>query len=626
MSVRAHKSLALPLVVWLVLQVPVSAAVITVSTASGCTLTDAITAANTGVATGSCPAGAAAGPDRIVLTGGITLTSVDNTTDGNNGLPSITSEITIQGDGHEVSRSTLPATPRFRIFHIAASGDLTLLDTTVSDGSASQEGVTAKGGGLFNRGALALIYSTVSDNGTNDNNAEGGGIHNAGGTVALTHTTVSGNFAFGIYAEGGGIHNASGALRATNSTLSNNTASGTEYGYGGGIYNGFGTVVLKNTTLSGNRAGVNTIGYGGGIYNATGTVTLTNTTLSENHAGVNDSGLGGGAYNRAGEVTVANSTLYSNTSGLGYAEALYNGSGTMTLTRSIVTSSLYGLGDNCDGGITDGGHNFGSDDSCPRVTTSGLGIVLIDHGGPVMTHALYAGSNAVDQDPSCELLTDARGAPRDGNCDSGAFEYGADDEFEASGDNSDDDDCFGHHIPLGRAERHLHRQDAEDWIWFEAQAGATYEIRTSNLLGATDTILTLREECGPTLATDNDGGGEPSASLITYMPATNAVLDVKISEEVGSAPQFGYDVSVTCTANCPVCPLPGGDSFDLSDETIFSYLRIEACTSMLSTSGTTVKSGAEAILRVGQRAEFENGFNVEKDARLTVAIDPDLLP
>jgi hypothetical protein len=49
---------------------------------------------------------------------------------------------------------------------------------------------------------------------------------------------------------------------------------------------------------------------------------------------------------------------------------------------------------------------------------------LQDNGGPTMTHALGAGSVAIDQIPAvdCEVTEDQRGFPRDSMCDVGAFE------------------------------------------------------------------------------------------------------------------------------------------------------------------------------------------------------------
>ena len=83
---------------------------------------------------------------------------------------------------------------------------------------------------------------------------------------------------------------------------------------------------------------------------------------------------------------------------------------------------------------TDGGNNFADDTTCSPIpaltltsaiqgTLTGLDPVLMDNGGPTMTHALLAGSNAIDAAGACGLPTDQRGVARMGDCDSGAFEF-----------------------------------------------------------------------------------------------------------------------------------------------------------------------------------------------------------
>ena len=98
----------------------------------GCTLVDAITAANRDTPTGGCPAGG--GTDTLILPAGSnqTLSSVDNDTYGPTGLPLITSAIVIDGNGSTIGR--VPATPEFRILAIGSGGDLTLQEATVTGG------------------------------------------------------------------------------------------------------------------------------------------------------------------------------------------------------------------------------------------------------------------------------------------------------------------------------------------------------------------------------------------------------------------------------------------------------------------------------------------------------------
>lgn len=67
----------------------------TLNVTGGCTLADAITAANTDTATGACPAGS--GADTLVLAAG----SVHTLTGA---LPTISTQITLQGNGSTIER------------------------------------------------------------------------------------------------------------------------------------------------------------------------------------------------------------------------------------------------------------------------------------------------------------------------------------------------------------------------------------------------------------------------------------------------------------------------------------------------------------------------------------------
>ena len=98
----------------------------------------------------------------------------------------------------------------------------------------------------------------------------------------------------------------------------------------------------------------------------------------------------------------------------------------MTVRNSIIAGNT---GSQCSG-ITSLGHNVFSDDSCGH---SGPGDMpstdpmlgpLANNGGPTPTHALLAGSPAIDAGDSTGCPTsDQRGYSRSGVCDMGAFEF-----------------------------------------------------------------------------------------------------------------------------------------------------------------------------------------------------------
>src|SRR5438128_2374981 len=98
------------------------------------------------------------GADTISLAAGCiyTLTAADN---GSNGLPVVTSTITIDGNGATITRDS--GAPSFRIFDVAAvGGDLSLDSLTASNGDL----FSGNGGGILNEGTLTLTASTLSGN------------------------------------------------------------------------------------------------------------------------------------------------------------------------------------------------------------------------------------------------------------------------------------------------------------------------------------------------------------------------------------------------------------------------------------------------------------------------------
>ncbi len=194
-----------------------------------CSLEEAIQAANTDTAVDACPAGS--GADTIVLAAAATytLTSSDNSPQtGPDGLPIISSPITIQGNGATITRSAVAGTPQFRIFYQDVGSSLTLNQLTVSNGdSPGFGGAPGSGGAVYSVGSLTITNSTITGNKT-----EPGG---------------------GVDARGGGIFDGI-ALTMVNSTVSGNTAVGTGGSVGGGIIvrPGGTTTSITSSTFAGN--------------------------------------------------------------------------------------------------------------------------------------------------------------------------------------------------------------------------------------------------------------------------------------------------------------------------------------------------------------------------------------
>jgi hypothetical protein len=202
----------------------------TINVGDNCSLINAINSANTNTAVGGCAAGESGVTDDIILppNSKIVLTAANNNPQNPNGLPVISSDINIRGNGSTIRRSADPSTPRFRIFAVDAAGVLVLFDTIVSGGRAAA---------------------------TDPMRRAGGGIVTLGGTLALINSTITGNSA----RFGGGVFNSNdvygdtadaGDFISLFSTISGNTAS---LG-GGGVVNYYSSATLGNSTISGNSA------------------------------------------------------------------------------------------------------------------------------------------------------------------------------------------------------------------------------------------------------------------------------------------------------------------------------------------------------------------------------------
>ena len=322
----------------------------------------------------------------LASVGTYTLTAIDNSTNGANGLPVIVNDVagldlTINGNGATIQRSTAAGTPEFRILRIdGASVDC--LGLTIARGKVD---------GVFPAYAGAGIYCVQS-------------------TLNLTNCAVRENT--GIF--GGGIFNNLGTLTLNGCTVNANLATS-----GGGLANFQGTLILRNSTVSGNGAEAT----GGGLFNQNGNGTLVCNTFSGNTA----SAAGGiytiNAMGNNGVLTMRSTILRSGASGDNIVS--HNG-GFTSLGCNLSDDATGGDGSSSAGGLLDGPGDR-------RNTNPNLGP-LQNNGGPTLTHALVFPSPAIDWgddtviDSPLSLTTDQRGAGfvrRIGNrVDVGAVESG----------------------------------------------------------------------------------------------------------------------------------------------------------------------------------------------------------
>ena len=208
------------------------------------------------------------------------------------------------------------------------------ITTLTINGSNITGNVALQGGGIFNKGTLALNNTTISSNVATG--LGGGGIYNASGTVTLNNATINGNSANVANSQsnnnglGGGIYNEGGALTATNTTISNNQSR-----VGGGVFIFSGTVKLNNTSILDNRAIVS----GGGLALGSGTLETISSTLARNST--ISAGFGGGVNLVGGTATfAAGTTIRNNTGGLGGGlAAVSNAPLTITIDNSEIAEN-----------------------------------------------------------------------------------------------------------------------------------------------------------------------------------------------------------------------------------------------------------------------------------------------
>lgn len=267
-----------------------------------------------------------------------TLTSVAATgTNGPDGLPVITGNVTITGTGATIRRGA--SAPDFRIAEVAPGGRLTVSGVTLSGGRA------VDGAGILDTGSLTLQQSAVT---ANVASGIGGGVQVApGATATFSLSTLSGNTA----GDGGGVHVGTGAtLNVNSSTFSNNTADST-----GGALANFGNTTLSAVTLDTNRT--NNF-EGGGIWTSIGNMTFNGGRIIGNTAGSNGAGIanfgsalklqstmvsgniatlnGGGLFSHAGSTEITGANIIVNTANGGQGGGIFSDGGSVSLTATNV--------------------------------------------------------------------------------------------------------------------------------------------------------------------------------------------------------------------------------------------------------------------------------------------------
>ena len=305
-------------------------------------------------------------------------------------------------EGVTAATTVIDANQIDSVMSVAFNRFLTLSRVTIRGGFRAQ----TQTGGIYSEGSLTLLNCIIE---SNSGNVSPGGITSYG-SLRIYESI----FRFNTGSFGGALF-AGGFTTIRNSSLYGNAA---DYGGAIAVAGTASSLYVINSTISGNTATAN----GGGIDNE-GDAFLYNTSIIGNDADHDHDpmgGKGGGVYVVSGMRFVAVNSLISKN----------------TLRNSPDFSDCEGelevYGWNLLGDFT--GCSFSGNGVAGRGRVSGNTIgPLSENGGPTPTHALLAGSEAIDtttaqgciDDSLATLATDQRGAARVAGlrCDVGAFEY-----------------------------------------------------------------------------------------------------------------------------------------------------------------------------------------------------------
>ena len=424
-----------------------------------CSIQEAIIAANTDKPVDTCAAGN--GADVVILPGQgrFTLQNFSENLQGYNGLPTITSDITIRGNNATIQRQADGGFDKFRIIRVD-SGTLTLSNVTIENGVADFKGNGIFGPGVYGGGIVAIDSTVTIESSTITGNTAttGGGISLSDSELNVIDSYISNNEGSGINADrstvniqdsnisynkgniGGGMVLNRTTLSMTNSNVVGNSVSS----YGGGVGGQYSTFNIDGSTIRNNSAETydgGGIHLGDGVLNLSASSVTANSTgrdgggikLDENSQGTivsstiakNSAGRGGGGVEVwTNELSIDNSTISSNTAQTqgGGVTAWYGAAVTLTnttVTENTATEASGAYTDpkssfiffkntivannnsskNCSGGgISDSGGNLFGDDSCSGTAQGNprLGPLQINGNTKLETHALLGGSPAID--------------------------------------------------------------------------------------------------------------------------------------------------------------------------------------------------------------------------------------
>ena len=298
-----------------------------------------------------------------------------------------------------------------------------MVNRSIFTGNLAKGASTAGSGAILNdvRSSAIIDRSTFAGNQALGFSSFGGALGNYDGSdITVSFSDFNNNFAQGAAGANAGaggaieceefgyieLDTADAALTFVGCSFSGNRVIGS----GGAIYAVFNvSVAMTNTTISGNSATNN----GGGIV-VDGLLTMGNCTVVLNNADADGDGMGsGGGIFATSEPPLLRNTLIAGNKVLG------NGGSSNDISSNTTVdafSSFNLIGDAAtSGGLVDNvkGNIVGVGGTGVRDLATIINISLANNGGPTLTHALAAGSPAIDAGSNAlvptGVTTDQRG-------------------------------------------------------------------------------------------------------------------------------------------------------------------------------------------------------------------------
>jgi CSLREA domain-containing protein len=349
-----------------------------------------------------------------------------------------------------------------------------------------------------------------------------------GSTLTMTKAlSITGPTNQAITINGGGnrvFDVTGGSPTIANLTVTGAVVSGSN---GGGLRNsGAGIVTLNAMTFTGNSAD-----NGGAIATTAGTIIINNSTISGNTATTD----GGGLYVNGGTLTLLNDTITNNTGTAGQGGGLRVVSGTANVRNTIIAGNNAVSSANVGGTINDQGNNILSGN--PKLGP------LANNGGPTMTHALLAGSPALDagdNTAAAALTTDQRG-----NTFGRVRDAGSDADTTQT-------------VDIGAFEADPSVEDITDKITSEDTALPSFSFNVGDSFSAFDSITATssNQTLVPNANVVLSGSGSTRSLSIT--PAANqfgaTTITVTVTKTVNSTVQTMSDTFVLTVTTVPDTP------------------------------------------------------------------------